>query len=172
MHVWFSGTNSSGMSIEVSPNRSRSFHQTSSLPSRLFDYVVLNQHTCWLMKLEVSSHVRYIYRTSNNICYITPAIMYVTIATLGTVASDQQACLFKLHRPVCISVLLAPDRQSSPHCHSVSRHVCHNACWIMWHRTVTHVWNQAVFFFKCCQWLHAGGSDLWLYNGSNLKTYL
>ena len=49
----------------------------------------------WLRRLlGDSSHVCKLHRTSNNVCYNCTQLLRM----LGTVALDQQACLFKLHR--------------------------------------------------------------------------
>ena len=88
----------------------RSSHQTS-LPLHLFDYVVMNQHTCLLMRHRNSSHLRRLHRTTNNVCFNSTRLA----GMLGTVALEQQACLFKLHPAsvhVC-STCTRPSAQSS-----------------------------------------------------------
>ena len=79
----------------------RSSHQTS-LPSHVFDYVVMNQHTCLLMKHRDSSNLCMLHRTTNNVCCNCTCLT----GMLGTVALEQQVCPFKLHPasvPVCSS---------------------------------------------------------------------
>ena len=76
----------------------RPCHATSSsyptfLTSHMFDNVVLNQHTCPLLRPRTSSHACLLKRTSNNICYNWTKLT----GMLGTVALDQRACLFKYY---------------------------------------------------------------------------
>ena len=70
----------------------RSSHQTT-VPSHVFNYVVMNQHTCLLMRHRDSSHLCRLHHTTNNVCCKCTCLT----GMLGTVALEQQACLFKLH---------------------------------------------------------------------------
>ena len=62
------------------------------------------------------------------VSYITPAIMYVTKAPglqecwVLLQRISRHACL-SCYRQVCMSVLLAPDKQPRYHCHRVNRHM-------------------------------------------------
>ena len=78
----------------------RSSHQTCLPPSHVFNYLVLNRHTCLFMRLGTSSHVCYLHCTSNNVCFNWHRLT----GMLGTVALDQQAYL-SCAQPVCMSVL-------------------------------------------------------------------
>ena len=132
-------TKSAGISVgsftEQRPRKATSSSYLTSLTSRVINNVALNQYTCRLRRLWPSSHACYLHRTSNNVCYNCTQLT----GMLGTVALDQRACPFKLHLPVCMSVLLSPDQQPRHHCHRVSRPIYHYACLIVWHLTSTHV---------------------------------
>ena len=107
------GTKSACILVEVSPKSARSSHQISS-PSGVFKYVVLNQHTCLLTRLGASSHVCKLHRTRNNVCYNCTQLT----GMLGTVALDQQSCLFKLHLVnvhVCSTYTRPAAQPSLPH---------------------------------------------------------
>ena len=73
-------------------NAARLSHQ-ACLPSHAFNYVVLNQYTCLFTRLCTSSYVCWLHPISNNVCYNCTQLT----GMLGTLALDQQACLFKLH---------------------------------------------------------------------------
>ena len=78
--------------------------------------MVLNQHTCRLMRRWAGSHACYVHHTSNNVCYNCTQI-HIT-GMLGTVALDQQACLFKLHQAsvhVCSTFSRPAVQASLPH---------------------------------------------------------
>ena len=66
------------------------------------------------------------------VCYITPAIMYVT-KLHPTNRNAGYSCIGS----VCMSVILVPDQQPSHYCHRVSRHLYHFHVWLS-----TYVWNQ------------------------------
>ena len=88
----------------------RSSHQTS-LPSHVLNYVIINQHTCLLLRHRDSSHPCRLHPTSNNVCCNCTSLT----GMLGTVAPDQQAWLFKLQPAsvhVC-STCTRPSAQSS-----------------------------------------------------------
>ena len=87
-----------------------SSHQTS-LPSHVLNYVVMNQHACLLTRHRDSINLRRLHRTTNYVCC---NCTWLT-GMLGTVALEQQACLFKLHPTsvhVC-STCTGPSAQSS-----------------------------------------------------------
>ena len=88
----------------------RSSHQTS-LPLHVLNYVLMNQHTCLLTRHRDSSHLSRLHNTANNICCNCTWLTEM----LGTVALEQQTCLFKLHPAsvhVC-STCTRPSAQSS-----------------------------------------------------------
>ena len=117
-HIWWSFTKQQPCIA------TRSSHQTS-LPSHAFNYVVMNQHICLLLRLRDSSILCRLHCTTNSVCC---NCTWLT-GMLGTVALEQQACLFKLH-PASVhvgSTCTRPSVQSSlPQGQQTS--------------TITHVW--------------------------------
>ena len=77
----------------------------------MFNYVVMNQHTCLLTRHRDSSHLCRLQSTTNNVCC---NCTWLT-GMLGTVSLEQQTCLFKLH-PASVhgcSTCTRPSAQSS-----------------------------------------------------------
>ena len=85
------GIKSAGISVEVSlSSHARPPGHHIRYP---YHHMVLNQHTCLLTRLGAISHVCYLHRTSNNVCYKCTQLT----GLLSTVVLDLQACLFKFH---------------------------------------------------------------------------
>ena len=74
----------------------------------MFNYVVVNQHTCLLTRHKDSSHLSMLHHTTNNICCNCTWLTGI----LSTVALEQQACLFKLH-PASVHVCFTCTRPSA-----------------------------------------------------------
>ena len=128
-HVWLNSTkirrHICWSFTEQRPCNATSSSYPTSLTLHAFNNVVLNQHTCLLMRLGTSSLAA---------SYIAPAIIHVTIEP------NLQECWLLLRRisghvyyiwPVCMSVLLSPNQMPRHHCHRLSRHIYHYACFIM-----------------------------------------
>ena len=110
MYVWLNGSKAWGFTKQQPNIATGSSHQTS-LPSHVFNYGVMNKHTCLLMRHRDSSDLWRLHLTTNNVCC---NCTWLT-GMLGTVALEQQACLFKLRPPsvhVC-STCTRPSVQSS-----------------------------------------------------------
>ena len=120
---------------ERRPRNATSSSYPTSLTSRVFNNVVLNQHKCHLTRLCASSHACQLHSTSNNVYYNAPNLQECWVL-LHWISG--YVCLNYIW-PVCMSVLLSPNQQPRHHCHRVSGLTYHCACLIMSHWTSIHV---------------------------------
>ena len=112
---WYQGISCIGFTKQQPNIVTRSSHQTS-LPSQVFNYVVINQHTCLLKRHRDSSHLCRLHCTTNTVCC---NCTWLT-GMLGTVALEQQACLFMLHPAsvhVCSTCTRPAAQTSLPQVH-------------------------------------------------------
>ena len=72
----------------------------------MFNYVVMNQHTCLLTRNGDSSHLCRLHQTTNNVC-CNCTLLTGMLVTGGA----------------GMSVKIALDRQPSHHCHRVNRDI-------------------------------------------------